>query len=101
MRNHILKLAGVSKNITCFTLVKALRYLYITIAILYVLFSMFRTFKKIHESRTYVSIQEVDLHEYLFPSVTMCLKFKNGNKDILPSVWLEKWKDSGESYHFG
>ena len=87
------------KNLTCFTLVRMLRYLYITFAVVYVLYSMFKTFHKIHERRSIVSITEVDLPTYLYPSITMCSKFNDGNKDILPSLWIEKWKDSGKNCH--
>ena len=93
-----IKMAAIWKSFTCFTLVRALRYLYITIAVLYALYSMFRTFKKIQEGRTVVSISELDLREYLYPSVTMCFKFKDGIKDIIPSLWIDKWKDTGK-YH--
>ena len=60
--------------------------------------NLVRTVGKALEGQVVVSIMERDLHEYLFPSITICSKYKDGNSDVLPILWLQSWNDSG--YYF-
>ena len=64
-------------------------------SMIYVIYSFIQTFQKVHEGRIIVSLTENDLREYLFPSVTICSKYKDGYADILPILWLRNWNDTG------
>ena len=75
-----------------------LRWTAIIAALVYVGINLVRTVGKALEGQVVVSIMERDLHEYLFPSITICSKYKDGNSDILPILWLQSWNDSG--YYF-
>ena len=82
-------------------LLSVIRYVYITAALTYVGLNFVKTYEKIQQGRTMVSIAENDLPKYLFPSVTICTKFKDGNRNILPLLWIDNWKDSGENISRG
>ena len=75
---------------------KILRYIYIAGAFLYVVVGFTKTLKKAREGKIVDSIEEVDLHEHLYPSITICALFKNGNKDVLPLLWQSKWEETGK-----
>ena len=72
-----------------------LRWTAIIAALVYVGLNLVKTIEKALEGHVVVSIMEKDLPEYLFPSVTICSKYKDGNSDILPILWLHAWKDTG------
>ena len=76
-----------------------LRWTAIIAALIYVGLNLVRTVRKALEGQVVVSIMEQDLHEYLFPSITICSKYKDGNSDILPILWLQSWNDSGKCFY--
>ena len=71
-----------------------LRWTAIIAALVYVGLNLVRTVRKALEGQVVVSLMEKDLHEYLFPSITICSKYKDGNSDILPILWLQSWNGS-------
>ena len=73
-----------------------LRWTAIIAALVYVGLNLVRTVRKALEGQVVVSLMERDLHEYLFPSITICSKYKDGNSDILPILWLQSWNNSGK-----
>ena len=73
-----------------------LRWTAIIAALVYVGLNLVRTLEKALEGQVVVSLMEKDLPEYLFPSITICSKYKDGNSDVLPILWLYAWNNSGE-----
>ena len=72
-----------------------LRWTAIIAALVYVGLNLVKTVRKALEGQVVVSLMERDLHEYLYPSITICSKYKDGNSDILPILWLQSWNNSG------
>ena len=73
-----------------------LRWTAIIAALVYVGLNLVRTLEKALEGQVVVSLMEKDLPEYLFPSITICSKYKDGNSDVLPILWIYAWNNSGE-----
>ena len=80
--------------------VMTLRFLYISCACILVINGFRRTFQKIKEGNTVVSLTEIDYPKFLYPSVTWCDLFPNGGRDIVALQWFEKWKTSGKEISF-
>ena len=84
----------------CRLLIKTFRFVYIVFAIYYVGDSMYSTFKKYKEGRIVVSITEEDYQQRVYPSITFCSKFTNGQNSALTpyfDILFEKAKQSGTS----
>ena len=83
---------------TCCILMKIVRLMYIIFDTYYVTQSMYSTFRKYKEGRTVVSITENDYHQYMYPSITFCTKFKNGRSALAPyfDILFEDAKTSGK-----
>ena len=77
------------------TSISVLRWIGIIAALIYVGINTIKTIKKAQQGQVIVTLMEKDLPEYLFPSVTICAKYKDGNSDVLPIIWLEQWNTSG------
>ena len=76
--------------------IRILRWTAIIAALVYVGINLVRTLEKALEGQVIVSLMEKDLPEYLFPSITICSKYKDENSDVLPILWLYAWNNSGE-----
>ena len=76
--------------------IRILRWTAIIAALVYVGLNLVRTLEKALEGKVVVSLVEKDLPEYLFPSITICSKYKDGNSDVLPILWLHAWNNSGD-----
>ena len=67
-----------------FITISVVRWIAIIVALIYVGINLVKTVKKAMQGQVIVSITEKDLPEYLFPSVTVCTKFKDVHSDIIP-----------------
>ena len=84
--------------------IKLLRFVYIVFASYYVAQSMYSTFRKYKEGRIVVSITEKDYHQHMYPSITFCTKFKNGQNSALApyfDILLESANKSGKQKLIG
>ena len=80
-------------------LIKTFRLVYLFFAIYYVLISMRSTFLKYKEGRTVISTSMEDYTEYIYPSITFCTKFENGQKAVLAAYdneMVDRKKQSGK-----
>ena len=92
--------ANKARNVStgCRLFIKSFRFIYICFAIYYVGDSMYSTFRKYKEGRIVVSINEKDYQQRVYPSITFCSKFKDGQKSALTPyfhILFEKAKQSG------
>ena len=93
-----------AKNIKKFTFnfsffVKLLRFVYIIFAGYYVAQSIYSTFRKYKEGRIVLSITEKDYHQHMYPSITFCTTFNNGENSALSpyfDILVENANKSGK-----
>ena len=76
--------------------ISILRWFGIIAVMIYVGINVIKTIRKAQEDQFMVNIAEKDLPEYMFPSLTVCTKYKDENFDVLPILWLEQWNTSGK-----
>ena len=84
---------------TCSMLIKIFRLGYIAFAIYYVGESMYSTFRKYKEGRIVVSVTERDYPQHVYPSMTFCTKFTDGQKSSLAPYYemlYQKARESGK-----
>ena len=68
---------------TCSITIKTFRIAYIMFAIYYVGQSIYSTIRKYEEGLIVVGITEEDYSQYVYPSITFCTKFIDGQKSAL------------------
>ena len=82
-------------------LIKLFRFAYIAFGIYYVGILVSKTFQKFKDGRTAIHITELHYPQYVYPSITFCSKFKDGQKTALITYFeslLEKANASGTEY---
>ena len=85
-------------TLTCSILIKSFRLIYLIFAVYYVGQSIYSTFRKYEEGRIVVAVTEHDYPQRIYPSITFCTKFTDGQKSsLLPyyNILYENSKDSG------
>ena len=83
---------------TCSIAIQTFRLAYIIFAIYYVGQSIYSTIRKYEEGLIVVGITEEDYSQYVYPSITFCTNFIDGQKSsLLPyyNILHENSKNSG------
>ena len=88
-------------TLTCSLLIKSFRIIYIIFAIYYVGASIYSTFQKYEEGLIVVAVTEQDYPQHIYPSITFCTNFADGQKSsLLPyyNLLYKNSKDSGNQF---